>query len=151
MSRTLYRLINVPVRALLRSPLHGLMSRNTLLLEFSGRRSGRALSTPISYHERDAVLHAFTSAEFGWWRNLLQGEAYVVLRGRRLPVQAEVNATDDGEKAKALDAFLRAVPRDAPHSGVTLREDGTPDPDDIARVVSGMVQLTLRPLDEDGT
>jgi hypothetical protein len=146
MSRAFYRLINVPVRALLRSPLHGLMSRNTLLLEFSGRRSGRALSTPISYHERDGVLHAFTSAEFGWWRNLLQGQIHVVVRGRRLPVQAEVNASDDAEKARALDAFLRAVPRDAPHSGVALHADGTPDPDDILRVVPGMVQLTLRPL-----
>ena len=31
--------------------------RNTLLLEFTDRCSGRILSTPISYHEREGVLH----------------------------------------------------------------------------------------------
>ena len=45
MANTLYRLINPHVRALLRSPLHGLMSRNTLLLSFNGRKTGKLLST----------------------------------------------------------------------------------------------------------
>ena len=48
MSNLLYGLINPAVCSLLRSPLHGLMSKNTLLLEFTGRKSGRLLSTPIS-------------------------------------------------------------------------------------------------------
>jgi len=38
MSNLLYGLINPAVCSLLRSPLHGLMSKNTLLLEFAGRK-----------------------------------------------------------------------------------------------------------------
>ena len=64
----LYRMINPPVRWLLRSPIHGLMSKNTLLLEFQGRKSGRALSTPISYYEAGGVMRGFTDRRFGWWR-----------------------------------------------------------------------------------
>ena len=50
-----YKLLNPPVKRLLRSGLHGLMSKNTLLLEFTGRKSGRALSTPISYYLKDGA------------------------------------------------------------------------------------------------
>ena len=46
------------------------MSSNTLLLEFRGRKSGRALSTPISYHVDEGSDHCFTNRNFGWWRNL---------------------------------------------------------------------------------
>ena len=59
MSKALYRDINPSVRFLLRSPLHGLMSGNTLLLEFTGRKSGRALSTPISYRLEGNTAHCF--------------------------------------------------------------------------------------------
>ena len=43
----IYKWINPPIKFLLASPLHGIMSSNTLLLDFTGRKSGRALSTPI--------------------------------------------------------------------------------------------------------
>ena len=59
MSKALYSLINPVVKVILRSPLHGLMSRNTILLEFKGRKSGKIYSTPVSYHDTDGALHCF--------------------------------------------------------------------------------------------
>ena len=47
MSKHLYRTINPIVRTILRSPFHGLMCKNTLLLEFTGRKSGRTLLPPL--------------------------------------------------------------------------------------------------------
>jgi hypothetical protein len=41
MANNLYRLINPSIRWLLRSPLHGLMSQNTLLLEFTDHKEGK--------------------------------------------------------------------------------------------------------------
>ena len=51
--------------------------------------------------------------------------------------------------AAQLDTFLRAVPRDAPHSGVSLDASGNPSPEDIERVIPGMVYLQF-PLEAGG-
>jgi hypothetical protein len=124
------------------------MSGNTLLLEFTGRKSGRALSTPISYHLADGTAHCFTTKAFGWWRNLTNGQTVsLVVRGERFSSTPVVELTDHAEMAVQLDAFLRAVPRDASHAGVALGADGTPDADDVRRAVQDMVYLQF-PLEE---
>lgn len=142
MANTLYRLINPPVRWLLRSPLHGLMSKNTLLLEFTGRKSGRALSTPISYHLKDGVAHCFTSSAFAWWRNLTSDQQVrLTIQGQAWQSTPDVESSDYQQMAIQLDAFLRAVPRDAAHAGVSLDGNGHPDPEDIRQAIPSMVYL----------
>ena len=50
-------ILNPGMRLLLRSPLHGITSRNVGILHFTGRSSGRALSTPLSYtREGDDIV-----------------------------------------------------------------------------------------------
>jgi len=149
MSDLLYRIINPPVKMLLKSPFHAVMSKNTLLLEFTGRKSGRPLSTPISYYTAGGKAHCFTSKDFAWWRNL-QGDAAVqiVIKGQRIKTHAKtVAATADTDNHKlmadALHAFLLAVPRDAAHAGVKLGEDGIPSASDIDGVIGGMVYLSF--------
>ena len=144
MSKRLYRAINPVVKKILRSPLHGVLSQNTLLLEFTGRKSGRKLSTPVSYHLTDGIAHCFTRKSFVWWKNLNSGEpVYVTIKGKRHLVRPEVEAENSEIKGQALRHFLRAVPRDAPHSGVSLDTNGDPSVDDIQRVVSDMVYVRL--------
>lgn len=143
----LYRLINPPVKALLRSPLHGLLSHNTLLLEFTGRRTGRLLSTPISYHQADGHYHCFTSRSSGWWRNL-EGTRPVQIRvaGRRVAAIPKLERENRECVSVALRAFLLAVPRDAAHAGVRLDKRGEPAEADIQRVVPDMVYLRFIPV-----
>jgi hypothetical protein len=142
MANLLYTLINPPVRWLLRSPLHGLMSQNTLLLEFNGRKSGRALSTPISYYVEDGTAHCFSSRSFAWWRNLTSGrQVQVTIRGQRWQSIPVVELLDHRLMGKQLEKFLRAVPRDAAHAGVSLDKQGNPNTDDIHRVIPDMVYL----------
>ena len=144
MSKRLYRAINPVVKKILRSPLHGVLSQNTLLLEFTGRKSGQKLSTPVSYHLTDGIAHCFTRKSFVWWKNLNSGEpVYVTIKGKRHLVRPEVEAENSEVKGQALRHFLRAVPRDAPHSGVSLDTNGDPNVDDIQRVVSDMVYVRL--------
>ena len=144
MSKRLYRVINPVVKKILRSPLHGVLSQNTLLLEFTGRKSGRKLSTPVSYHSTDGVAHCFTRKSFAWWKNLNSGgPVYATIKGTRHLVRPEVEAEDSAIKSQALCHFLRAVPRDAPHSGVSLDTNGDPNVDDIKRVISDMVYFRL--------
>ena len=68
---------------------------------------------------------------------------YVTIKGKRHLVRPEVEAENSEVKGQALRHFLRAVPRDAPHSGVSLDTNGDPNIDDIKRVVSDMVYFRL--------
>ena len=146
MSKTLYALINPIVKTLLRSPAHGLMSHNTVLLEFTGRKSGRQLSTPVSYQPVDGALHCFTGRDNAWWRNLrAPAQLTITLRGKRLRAISEVIEDDTAAIARALSAFLVAVPRDASFSGVALDAQGCPDPGDVARASERLVLIRVTP------
>ncbi len=142
MSKLLYKVINPIVKTLLRSPAHGLMSSNTLLLEFVGRKSGRTLTTPISYHLKDNVAHCFTAKEFQWWRNLTgHNEVKLTIRGKTFRSKPEVETGDATTLEQALYEFLIAVPRDAAHSGVELDQNGIPLEVDIKRATTKLVYL----------
>ena len=67
------RTINPLVRGLLRSPAHRLVSSHLALLTVTGRRSGRAFTFPVGYHqEGDVVTIGVDWPERKrWWRNLL--------------------------------------------------------------------------------
>jgi deazaflavin-dependent oxidoreductase (nitroreductase family) len=80
----LNHLVNPLVRALLRSPLHPLLSRRLLLLRVSGRRSGRTLEVPVGYADDGSeVLVTVGAPEHKqWWRNIDDStRVTVVLRG----------------------------------------------------------------------
>jgi hypothetical protein len=142
MSKLLYKTINPIVKTLLKSPFHGLMSDNTLLLEFVGRKSGRSLSTPISYHIHDGAAHCMTSREFAWWRNLTSIKPVTItIKRQAIQCTPVVETTDVELITRELDAFLRAVPRDAAHACVRLDKDGAPDPQDVMQAAQGMVYL----------
>lgn len=135
------------VAGILRSPLHPLLSGNTLLLNYRGRRSGRALRTPVSYHERAGELHCFAGLDHLWWRNLEGAEAVsVVVRGRRFEARPRVTRDAPELLIPRLREFLRAVPRDAPHSGVRLDRDGEPVAADLAAAAPRLVHVALEPL-----
>ena len=80
----LFRMGNPLMRALLRSPLHGLLSGMLMLLSYTGRKSSRTYTIPIGYFDWDAdELMAFTSAR--WWTNLRDGAPVtLLLKGQRL-------------------------------------------------------------------
>ena len=48
-SSTIPPLLNRFMSGLLRSPLHGIVSRSVMLITFAGRKSGTTYTTPISY------------------------------------------------------------------------------------------------------
>tara|TARA_R110002110_G_scaffold105222_11_gene264749 strand:- start:466 stop:915 length:450 start_codon:yes stop_codon:yes gene_type:complete len=147
MSKLLYQMINPPIRLLLKSPLHGLMSSNTLIIEFKGRKSGRTMTTPISYLQTDTLVQCFTGRPNIWWRNL-QNAAPVrlLIKGQWQTVIPEVVLDDHETIKQTLDNFLRAVPRDASHSNVRLEADGTPNQQDIDQAVGNLVLLKFSPV-----
>ena len=62
---------NRVVSRLLRSPLRRLLERRICLIRYTGRRSGRTITTPVEHVEADdgIVLVAGRAASKSWWRN----------------------------------------------------------------------------------
>jgi deazaflavin-dependent oxidoreductase (nitroreductase family) len=122
-----------PIMAfLLRSPLHGIVSANLMLLTYTGRRSGRTYTLPVSYYQGGSVLTTTSFRDRTWWRNLRGGAPVTLrLRGRDVKGTSQV-IEDDEEVAEALDALFRRAPQIARYYGVSLDPDGRPDVEDIA-------------------
>ena len=68
---TVPRVVNVLVKFILRSPLHGLMSKNRMLLTYQGRKSGKVYTIPVSYFREGESIVCFTDSS--WWKNLRGG------------------------------------------------------------------------------
>ncbi len=135
--------INRIVRALLRSPLHPMLSSNTLLLTITGRKTGKQYTFPISYIQDGDMLTCYTVSP--WWKNLRGGAAVaVLLRGQERSGHAEVISDDRASIAAALADVFRRVPRDARYSGVRLDRHGQPDPAPVARAARSTVIVRIR-------
>lgn len=95
--------------AILRTPAHRLMSASTLLLQFTGRKTGRSYTTPVVYY-RDGDRLLITT-DSGWWRNFIDGaDVTVLLQGRQRTGRAI--AHNDPERLRpVLAEMVRRYPR----------------------------------------
>jgi hypothetical protein len=144
MASVMYKVLNPIMKGILKSPLHGAMSKNIGIIEFTGRRSGRAMSTPVTYHIKDGRIHCLTSKESTWWKNLVDvDQAAMVIQRRRIVARPTVVTDDLQVLQAALTDILTAVPRDASFSNVRLDENKIPNADDIAAAVPGMVYVSF--------
>ncbi len=76
----MFRVLNPVIKALLRSPLHGLISQDFMVLNFTGRTSGKPYAIPVGYLQHDNRL--YFSCLAGWWQNLPGAPVTVRLRGQ---------------------------------------------------------------------
>jgi len=107
---------NRVVAALLRSPLHRLLSGSLMLLTVRGRRSGQPHTFPVQYAREGNVVFVYPAEHRRktWWRNLLE-PAPVLLRiaGEELrgSGQALLASADAGAVAAGTATYLRRFPR----------------------------------------
>ena len=129
LERVLYRVLNVGVGLLLRSPLHGLAGGRVMLLTVTGRRSGRPFTVPVSYLRYKGGFLSFTSGGWSaWWKNLGEGAPVAAwVRGRRITGSAWVETGGDAV-VEGLGVFLTEFPGTAGRYGVGLDAGGRPDP-----------------------
>ena len=97
-SATIPPFLNKVMSTIVRSPLHGMVSKSIMLITFTGRKSGKTYSTPISYTQNDDVVTAFTHAK--WARNL-EGGAPVTLTIKNKAVQGQATVVSDDKDAIA--------------------------------------------------
>jgi deazaflavin-dependent oxidoreductase (nitroreductase family) len=144
----LQKLYNPIVAGILRSPLHGVMSKSVMLLTYRGRRSGRLFTTPISYVRHGEDLLAVASRDHAWWKNLRGGAPVRVhLRGWELKGTGRV--FEDEAIEEGLLYVLRAVPAYRNHWGVRLDEGGQPkNPAALTRIARENALVRLSDLTE---
>ncbi|MFL6164394.1 MAG: nitroreductase/quinone reductase family protein [Jatrophihabitantaceae bacterium] len=103
------RIVNVPMRRLLRLPFPTPLSRRLMLLTYTGRKTGRVYNQPVSYvADGDTLL----SPGGGKWKLNLRGDQPIQLRlhGRGRPATAEL-VRDPAEVDRLLHTMLAANPR----------------------------------------
>lgn len=138
------RRLNPGIGWLLRSPLHGVLSRDLLLLTYVGAKTGVRRTLPLSYVEVGGRPYLCTRTS-GWWRNLRNGRPVELrFRGRRVTATPTVL---DVATPEALDAFGAFLGRN-PKTGEMLYEvprgrDGRPREDDLRREVRRSVVVRL--------
>ncbi|OBB12780.1 hypothetical protein A5662_07585 [Mycobacteriaceae bacterium 1482268.1] len=77
------------VKFLLGSQLGGGLRRQMMVLNFTGRKSGRQFSIPVSAHRIDNTLYALANA--GWTANFSDGaDAEVLYNGKTTTMRGEL-------------------------------------------------------------
>jgi hypothetical protein len=134
--------VNWLVKRLLRSPLHRFLSRNTMLLTYTGRKSGRSYVVAVRYVRHGDLVTCYTDSK--WWINLRGGAPVQMLiagdtvRGIATPVE------DRATVAASLSEFLRATPGDSKYYGVRRGADGQPHSDDIRTAAQYTTMIQIR-------
>ncbi len=111
---------------ILKSPFHPLLSKNTLLLEYTGRRSGKAFVTPVNYVRTGEELMVTSQRHRTWWRNFIGGAPVRLwLAGEQVNARA-ITQVDPDEVVQSLQKYLTAAPQIARYFQVSLDEQGRP-------------------------
>lgn len=135
--------INKTMKFVLRSPVHGMVSKFTTLITFTGRKSGKIYTTPVSYSQFEDRVYIFTHAN--WWKNLCDGAPVMLcLQGRERQGWAEPVVEDKEAIATRLAAHLRMVPGDSKYYGVTFDEHGNPNAEEVEKAVQTAVMICVQ-------
>src|SRR5262245_43122837 len=101
-----FRVVNVPMRALLGLPFATPPSRRLMLVFLTGRKTGRSYRQPVSYVRDGAVL--LTPGGGNWKLNLADGRPERIrLRGRDVFARPEV--VSDAEEIERLLGVMTAA------------------------------------------
>ena len=145
----LFPLINAIMKLLLNSPMHSLMSKEIMLLEFQGRKSGRQIQTPVSYIISENEVRCFTTKDGGWWHSFRHSQSNPIsvkvrIAGRTLDGSAIALHSSEPEIAKELREFLIQIPGNAAYHDIKLDASRHPVNADIEAAVSACVLISIK-------
>jgi F420H(2)-dependent quinone reductase len=143
------KLYNPIVICLLRSPFHSLIDKSTILITFTGRKTGKTYTIPVSYMRDVDTLMMISRREHNWWKNFRGGtQVTLCLQGRTLKARGDV-FTDAEIVASKLLLFLRQFPNYQKLMHMKLAANGQPEnPEAFQKFVQSMVIIQMRELVE---
>lgn len=141
----LYATLNPPMRALLRSPIHGVASKHLCILSYRGRRSGRKFETPLSFMREGNLVRLLSSRETRWWLNFKDEAVDVEVEIARETFKGKaLSILEDGDRLRnGVRTFLTEVPRDAVVYGIKLDGDRKPRESDIETAAGHVVLVEI--------
>ena len=85
----MFKFANAILGLLLYSPLHGLISKNLMMITFTGKKTGKRISTPVGYLRKNGSIMVFTFSS--WWKNLTSNnEVTLRLEGENVNGKAKI-------------------------------------------------------------
>ena len=146
-SNIFYRyFLNPAMRGLLRSPLHGITSHNIGIVHFWGRKSGRKLSTPLSYTREGNIVRLLSNQSTRWWLNF-RGDGVKVemeIARQRYPGTAKLLEGDSEELREGVRRFIRALPRDAKVYALKLDANGAVVETSLAAIAKQLILVEIQ-------
>ena len=131
------------IKILLYSPLQGILGGTLMLITVMGRKSGRAITTPVNYYRDGNILWVISNRDRKWWRNV-RGGADVVLRlqGRNMQACAEA-IMDEQLVGVQIGEYVRHLPVSAAPMGVRL-QNGIANREDTARLAKERLFIKIQ-------
>jgi deazaflavin-dependent oxidoreductase (nitroreductase family) len=127
----------------LHSPFHGMLSDGMMLITMTGRRTGKAYTTPVGYYEEGGYLWVITSRERTWWKNL-QGGADVKLLLKRKPVNGFADTELDVKAVETrMYEYVKHIPQAAKQMEIRV-ENGVANAEDVARTAKDRLFVRIK-------
>ena len=142
-SARVLHVVNPFVAAILRSPLHRLLSAQVLLLTYTGRKTGTHYTFPVGYSREGDTLTLVSTRH--WWKNLPGGPPVTVrLQGRLCTARAEV-ITELNAMLAEVERLVACYGRAGASRRIFLALDTTPPPtrEELIRALRGWVVIHL--------
>lgn len=136
--------MNPMMKLLLRTPLAGPARKQLMVVSFTGRKSGKQYSIPLSAYVIDNVLYAMTAAP--WKHNFRDGvPAQVMYEGKTTTMRGELIA----DKALVADLYSRTAEsygakRAQRAMGLKFAGKNVPSRDDFAAAVDQLHLAAVR-------
>jgi hypothetical protein len=143
---TLTRIFNPLLTLLLRTPLLGSARNQFMTISFTGRKTGRHFSVPVSAHLVDDVLYSLTGANAKWKYNFRGGhQAQVLFDGKTTSKHGELiedNAVITGLYERVTETY--GAKRAARSMGLAFRNDEVPTHDEFAEAIERLGLRAIR-------
>jgi deazaflavin-dependent oxidoreductase (nitroreductase family) len=148
MQARLMGVVNVPMRPLLSLPFATPLSRRLMLVNHTGRRTGKAYRQPVSYVQQDTIL---LTPGGGRWKLNLRPDVPVRIRLRGRDVSARAELISDVDEVERLIAVMAAAnPRIYRFIGIPRGPDGRLDRRALEAAVRYGFRIVRWHLDEVG-
>lgn len=137
-------LSNAFVSALLHVPLlHRMISKDILLISFTGRKSGKRYTTPVGYIREGKTIIILTKWFRPWWRNFQEAAPVELLIARKVYRCSAKALTDEAAIIPIITDTIKKYPYYANYYDVRLVSPGNPDMDDVRRIAPKVVALQI--------
>lgn len=136
--------VNPILSFLLGTPLAGQLGKQFMVLNFTGRKSGKQFKIPVSAHLIDNNLYALAG---GAWKYNFKGgaSARVVYDGKTTAMRGELLE----DRAATHDLFVRCaqsygVKRAQRQIGVKFRDNRMPTPQEFAEAIDRLKLVAIK-------